>query len=162
VEFIEERREDILLVPNAALRYAPTSLSAKEIEEAIFNAGLEGMDEAQRAEALEARSTAQKAQVPAENSRNAQGGLAGLIAPMPGRMGPPGGRGGNNAPQGRAGENAGREQAMRRGTLWFMDENGRPRCIQVRTGISDGSYTEIQAAGPQELEGREIILRERI
>jgi HlyD family secretion protein len=164
VEFIEERREDILLVPNAALRYAPTSLSAEEIEEAVFQAGLEGLDDAQRAAALEARSTAQKAQAPAENSRNAQGGLAGLIAPMPGRMGPPGGRGGNNASQGRAGgtAGAGREPAMRRGTLWFMDENGKPRCIQVRTGISDGSYTEIQAAGPQELEGREIILRERI
>jgi hypothetical protein len=166
VDFIEERREDILLVSNAALRYAPSSLSAGEIEEAVFLAGLAGMDEARRAVVLEARREAQKVQAAGQDSRNAPAGLAGLLAPMSGgRMRPPGGnpggRGGNNAAQGtvRAGGN---REAFTRKTLWFMDENGRPACVQVEAGISDGSLTEIRALGGEELEGREIILRERI
>ena len=48
VEFIVDRRENILLVPNAALRYQPTGLSAGEISELVFNAGLRGMSEEQR------------------------------------------------------------------------------------------------------------------
>jgi HlyD family secretion protein len=175
VEFIEERREDVLVVPNAALRYAPSSLSAGEIEEAVFAAGLAGMDEERRAGALKVREEAQKAQVPG-NSRSGQSasGLAGLLAPMPGgRMGPPGGASGqrgNSAAQGgsrtgsagAAGSAGEGQAAMRMGTLWFMGENGKPACLRVRAGISDGSYTEVEALNGEELEGREIILRERI
>jgi HlyD family secretion protein len=182
VEFIEERREDVLVVPNAALRYAPTSLSAAEIEEAVFNAGLAGMDEERRAAATAARTEAQKVQAAGQNgqnSRNGQTGLAGLLAPMPGggRMGPPGGgsggRGGTSGGSAAAGAAgaagaaaaaaaAGREEAPRTGTLWFMGDNGRPACVRVLAGISDGSYTEVRAPADGELEGREIILRERI
>jgi HlyD family secretion protein len=166
VEFIEERREDVLLVPNAALRYAPTSLSAGEIEEAVFNAGLAGLDADQRAAALKTRGEAQKAAAPAvQDNRNAQSGLAGLIAPMPGgRMGPPGGRGGSGGENNAAGGNgrAGAAGAPRMGNLWFIDDKGRPACIRVRVGISDGSFTEVQTPAAGELEGREIILRERI
>ncbi|MDR2111294.1 MAG: efflux RND transporter periplasmic adaptor subunit, partial [Spirochaetaceae bacterium] len=172
VEFIEERREDILLVPNAALRYAPAALSAAEIEEAVFLAGLAEMDEARRAEVLKAREEAQRVRAPAErNSRNGRQGLAGLLAPMPGgRMGPPGGRGGGagtggagagNGGAGGPGNGGGRE-GVRMGNLWFMDGGGRPACLRVRVGISDGSFTEVAAPGGEDLEGREIILREKI
>jgi HlyD family secretion protein len=173
VEFIEERQEDVLVVPNAALRYAPSSLSAGEIEEAVFNAGLAGMDEEGRAAAIAARAEAQKAQAAGQNNRSGQtgAGIAGLLAPMPGgRMGPPGGnpggRGGTGAAQGvsRAGGTGGVREAaaLRLGTLWFMGENGKPACLRVRAGISDGSNTEVQAISAENLEDREIILRERI
>ncbi|MDR1239373.1 MAG: efflux RND transporter periplasmic adaptor subunit [Treponema sp.] len=179
VEFIEERRENVLVVPNAALRYAPTSFSAGEIEEAVFQAGLAGMDEERRAAAIAARTEAQKAQAPGQNNRSGQTGtgLAGLLAPMPGgRMGPPGAGGpggqrgtgaggGSGMSAGRAGVSGEGREAARLGTLWFMGENGKPACLRVRVGISDGSYTEVQALGPgepEEFEGREIILRERI
>jgi hypothetical protein len=124
------------------------------------------MDEARRTAALEARREAQKAQAAGQDSRNAPAGLAGLLAPMSGgRMRPPGGnsggRGGNSAAQGASRDGGGRE-AFTRKTLWVMDENGRPVCVQVEAGISDGSFTEIRALGGEALEGREIILRERI
>jgi HlyD family secretion protein len=169
VEFIEERREDILVISNAALRYAPASLSAEEIAEAVFLAGLAGMDETRRAAALDARREAQTAQAAGQNSQTAPAGLAGLLAPMSGggRMRPPGGnfggnRGGNSAAGGNSRAGGEGDAAVKRGTLWFMDGNGRPACIQVGIGISDGSYTEIRALGDDDLEGREIILRERI
>ena len=38
--FIEEKRTDILVVPNAALRFTPTSLAAEEITKKVYIAGL--------------------------------------------------------------------------------------------------------------------------
>jgi hypothetical protein len=144
----------------------------------VFQADLEGMDEERRTAALAARAAAQKAQAAGENSRSGQGGagLAGLLAPRTGgRMRPPGGSGtgrasgggfgggGFGASGGQRGNSAGPGRGETRlGTLWFMGENGKPACLRVRAGISDGSFTEVQALGPGELEGREIILRERI
>jgi hypothetical protein len=123
------------------------------------------MDGERRAAALEARAAAQKAQAAGQNSRNTRTGLAALLAPGAGRrMRPSGGGSGGGWPGGNSGGGAaGREgEVIRRGTLWFLAENGRPACIQVGLGISDGSFTEIRALGPGELEGREFILRERI
>ena len=45
--------------------------------------------------------------------------------------------------------------------LWFIDGTGKPDCVLVQTGISDGSFTEIRARN-EDLEGRQIILRERV
>jgi HlyD family secretion protein len=168
VEFIEERKEDILLVPNAALRYQPSGMSAGEIADRVFQAGLAGMDETQKAEAWEARermkaaeSAVQVAPGPARNT-----GLTGMMMPQgPGRMqnrnvaagaGATGGRGpadGASLP--------GQEEMGPPKPLWFLDETGKVGCILVRTGITDGSFTEIQAPH-EELEGRQIILRERV
>ncbi len=50
------------------------------------------------------------------------------------------------------------EQAGRgsgRGRLWVL-ENGKPRAVDVRTGITDGSSTEV--AGPGLAEGTEVII----
>jgi HlyD family secretion protein len=166
VEFIEERRENVFLAPNAALRYQPGGLGADEIADRVFQAGLRGMDETQRAAALEARSkaaaretaAAQAAPRPAQNT-----GLTGMMMPQGGPgmgrgRGPPGGGGPGTGGSPPAGAALNRQTAPK--PLWFIDETGKPDCILVQSGISDGSFTEIRSRG-EDLEGRQIILRER-
>jgi HlyD family secretion protein len=58
VNFIVEKSEDVLLVSNAALRYQPSTLSAEQIDEMVFIAGLAVMDEDQREAAIEEREQA--------------------------------------------------------------------------------------------------------
>ena len=161
VEFIEERNENILVVSNAALRYQPTSLSASEIEDIVFNAGLRGMDEAQKAEAIKLREEAKKAAAASgAANRNTQAGLAGLMMPGGGRMMrlP---QNGNQGGQQQRGSASGSLSAPR--PLWYIDSGGKPDVILVHTGISDGSRTEVQARrGEQSPEGMQIILRERV
>jgi HlyD family secretion protein len=155
VEFIEERRENILLVPNAALRFQPSSLKAEEISELVFNAGLEGMDETRRAAAVAARAEAQKQA--AQGSGNSQAGLAGLLMPGGGRMmrGPGGNR---NQGQGSA-----ESPPAPPKPLWYLDSGGRPACFLVRAGSSDGVRTEISPLSEgAKLEGLSVILRERV
>ena len=160
VEFIQERNENVLVVPNAALRYQPTSLSAEEIDEIIFNAGLRGMDETQRAEAIQRREEALRLAAASGNpNRNTQSGLAGLMMPGGRMMRMPAAPGGQQRGMGR---NAPGALSPPR-PLWFIDDNGRPDVILVRAGISDGSRTEIHPIRGEEIpEGKQIILRERV
>ena len=44
--------------------------------------------------------------------------------------------------------------------LWFIDGTGKPDCVLVQPGISDGSFTEIRSRN-EDLEGKRIIVRER-
>ena len=162
VEFIEERNENILVVPNAALRYQPTILSAAEIEDAVFNAGLRGLDETQKAEAIKLREEAKKAAAAGgDANRNTQGGLAGLMMPSANRMMRLPGSSGQTGQQGRT---QGRSAALSPPRpLWFIDANGKPDVILVHTGISDGSRTAIEPRrGEEDPEGKQIVLRERI
>jgi HlyD family secretion protein len=164
VDFIVERSENVLIVPNAALRYQPTGLTVQQISDMTFNASLANMNEEQRQAAAEAR--AQAAAQPAAQG-NANSGISGLMmgAPPPGaaRMGAPGG-GGRQGQQGQGqGQNRqpgqGRNQIVLR-NLWYIGEDGKIECMQIRTGITDGSNTEIITT--EELEGRQVILREKI
>ena len=148
VEFIVERSENTLLISNAALRYQPTSLNAEEIEDMVFIADLERMDEEQRLAALETRSQTQ----PARNAQN-QGTDTGISALLTG-----GGR--NVRPtsiQGQA-RNTGGQERLR--NLWYITEDGSFGIMRVITGIVSGSNTEIIVS--DDLEGREFILRERL
>jgi HlyD family secretion protein len=185
VEFIAERNEDILLVPNAALRYQPTALSEKEIADRLLAAAMQGMGEEERAAALEARSR-QDASAPGPSQGASQGtGLAGLVMPQgrgmgggigrgpPGGGPPPGGGGMGGTMIRTGGATARTGNAPTRSVeaapkaLWFLNGEGKLDCLLVRAGISDGSYTEVRPAdrnGPGEaaLEGLQVILRERI
>ena len=157
VEFIQERNENVLVVPNAALRYQPTSLSAEEIDEIIFFAGLRGMDEAQRAAAIQRREEAARA-AGGNPNRSAQEALAGLMVPGGARMVRP------PAPAGQRGQGRNSPGALSPPRpLWFIDDNGRLDAILVHTGITDGSRTEIHPRQGEEIaEGKQIILRERV
>jgi HlyD family secretion protein len=157
VDFIVERSVDAYMVPNAALRFQPTSLSAEQISEMAFNASLVNMNEEQRQAAIESRGQSQAAAQSARQNSSANTGITGLLTGPQGgqRMG--GGRQAQGAQQGQS-PNARSAVVMR--NLWFINSEGKLDVIQIRAGISDGSFTEIFPA--EDIEGREFILREKI
>jgi len=157
VDFIVERTENALIVPNAALRYQPTSLNAEQISDLVFNASLENMTEEQKQAALEAKEK-QKESSQKQNQNN-QGLSQIMMGPQPGpRMGGGGRQSSGN--QGNQGGQRRNTQVIVWRNLWFIGGEGKLDVIQVRTGISDGSSTEIIV--PDDFEGRQIILREKI
>lgn len=52
-------------------------------------------------------------------------------------------------------EMAGRNAQATRGRLWVLDERGKPRAIDVRVGLSDGTATEVSGEGLAE--GTEVL-----
>jgi len=157
VDFIVERSENALIVPNAALRYQPTSLSADQISDMVFNASLENMTEEQKQVAVSAREQQKNQSSQQKQSQNNQGISSIMMGPTPPAPPQPGQRGGNRQQGEQGGRNA---QAVVWRNLWFINSEGKLEVMQVRTGISDGSSTEIIV--PDDFEGRQIILREKI
>jgi HlyD family secretion protein len=158
VDFIVERAEDVLMVSNAALRYQPTHLTAEQISEMVFNASLANMDDEQRDAAIGARAQSQEQsrQSQAQNSGN---GITGLMMGQPNQVRMPGS---SRQRQGARDSGQGRQvtpQIVMR-NLWYINSDGKIGCLQVRTGISDGSSTEIIST--EDFDGRQVILRERI
>ena len=158
VDFVVERAADVLMVSNAALRYQPTTLTAEKIADMVFEAGLMGLSDEQRQAAINARaqSSAQTAQSGTAN-RNADLGLTGLVMGQGGR----GGMGGRQMNQGRQGEQgAGAPITIVWRNLWYLNAEGKLEVMRVEAGISNGSSTEIRP--PENLEGKQVILREKI
>jgi HlyD family secretion protein len=156
VDFIVENSEDVLMVSNAALRYQPTNLSEETIANMVFNASLENMNEEQRQAALGAREQPRAQNV----SQPANTGLADLM--MGGGQGPNmmGGRQFNSGGRQEQGQGRNAAPAVVMRNLWYINNEGKLDVMQVRIGISSGSFTEIYA--PADLEGIQVILRERI
>jgi HlyD family secretion protein len=161
VDFIVERSVNALMVSNAALRYQPTNLSEEKIADMVFNAGLANMNDEQKQAAVDARTEARAAQT--QNS--GQNANTGLQSRMSGGTNQQAMRmmGGGGRQRGQGGGQAqGRREAptvvMR--NLWYMNGDGKIEVMQVRTGISSGSFTEIFA--DDDFEGRQFILREKI
>jgi HlyD family secretion protein len=174
VDFIVERAENVLMVSNAALRYQPTHLTAEQISEMVFNASLANMNYEQREAAIEARAQSQQQnkQTAAQNSNN---GITGLMMGQPnnqarmmtGGVRQPGGQRRQDA-QGAQGAQSAQSAQSAQGrpiqivmrNMWFVNGEGKIECMQIRTGISDGSSTEI--ISEEDFEGRQVILREKI
>lgn len=111
-------RKDVLLVPNAALRFTPVGMQAP----AVPGAGSAG------AGAGGERGT----RPPAASAGASSGGIMGQL--MPQRM--------------RGSRSAGGSQALGVGQtryVWVL-EDGNPVPVQVTTGISDGRMTEVESA----------------
>jgi len=162
LDFIEERRQDILVVPNASLRYQPTYMSTAEIAEIVFNAGLRGMDETQRAEAVRRQEETRNSQAQGNTNRNQQSGIAGLLGGGNRVVRMPQGGGQQRQPGVVPGNSRGVNLGPPR-PLWFIDSNGKADVILIQAGISDGSRTEVHPRpGDEDPEGKEIILRERV
>ena len=156
VDFIVERSENVLIVPNAALRYQPTSLSADQTSELVFKASLENMTEEQKQAAIEARE--QQKNQSSQKQQNNQGISQIMMGPQP--PAPVGQRGGPRPSSGEQGGQRRNAQVVVWRNIWFVNSDGKLDVMQVRTGISDGSSTEIFV--PDDFEGRQIILREKI
>lgn len=143
VEFMVETAENVLKVPNAALRFRPTEQMLAQVEMPTMG-GARG-DSASRAAARAER-----------QRQGGEGGQAGAgangVVRQGGQGGFAGGFAGGNGGARRPGSGAGRANfAM----LWTVDGAGKVAVIPVRTGISDGTNTEIQGPGLQE--GMQVI-----
>jgi HlyD family secretion protein len=130
-DFLLEHREDVLLVPNAALRLAPTVDMFAELRENMAvrrppgNAG----GESGRA-ARPAASSAGSAAGPA-GGRQSGGPMAAMMAAM-----------GIDEERG--------------AVLWYLDESGKLAVAPVEKGATDGARTEI-VKGPGVREGLRVI-----
>lgn len=130
VEFIVERAEDVLLVPNSALRFRPT----EEMRQALA---------ARRAQ----DGTAAARTRPAEAAARGAAGAAARPAVGP-ETGMPDG-------SGAAARGSGTRGAAPT-LLWYVDADGKVNAVPVRTGITDGQRTAI--TGPPILrEGMQVI-----
>ncbi len=116
VDFIIDQRVDVLLVPNAAMRFQP----APEV--------LQRATEAERKRLADLPDSLKE--------RFSRGGGAG----MPG--GTAAGAGGGMGMGGAMGSAGG---AVRRemGVVWYLDEKGNPAMARFRAGVSDGKMTEV-------------------
>jgi HlyD family secretion protein len=156
VEFIVERAENALIVANAALRYQPTHLGEQQISDMVFNASLANMTEEQREAAILSRAESAKAAQPSQNQNT---GITGLLGGQPQNVRMPGMGGGRQGRQAGA-PGQGRAPVIVMRNLWFINDDGKIDCMQVRAGISDGSSTQLYL--DDEFEGRQVILREKI
>jgi HlyD family secretion protein len=94
------------------------------------------LPEAQRAKAMQAARADLRAQIEALLTPEQKTKYAVLAAELAGRA-------------------AGGSAVSARGRVWVLD-NGKPRAVEVRTGLSDGSSTELMAEGLTE--GMEVIV----
>ena len=150
VDFIVEHIENVLTVPNAALRYQPTILSDTEVADMVFNADIANLGDREKKAAIEARAEAQAQAAQNSQNSNQNAGLASLM--MGGRPRMP-----NMRSQGSGQGHNGQTVVIR--NLWYLKE-GKPEVMRVQTGITDGTSTEIHST--ENLEGRQIILREKM
>lgn len=182
VTFIQEEQNDVLLVPNAALRYTPSSLSADEVARRQFLARVSKMPEAERQKAI-ADYDKQKAE--AAKAKGSKGGTSGLSSLVMGGGGRPGGPGGGpggpggppgggessrrKAASGSGSDNQGSSQGLADGaenfdpasikSLWYLDDKGELAVRLVTAGTTDGSKTVVKSRD-DDLEGLKVILQE--
>ena len=121
VEFLIEQVSDVLKVPNAALRFRPN-------EEMMSR--LMARFEAMRESRGDSTGAGRPSGGDGGGNRSGQGGFSG------------GGFGGQDGFSGGGfgGQGGGRSNSA---TLWYLDENGEISVARVRTGITDGSQTEV-------------------
>jgi len=142
VDFIVERSEDVLMVPNAALRFQPSSLSTERIADMVFHASLEEMNEEQRQAAIDARAQAQAQAAGTQTSANT--GLAGMLGGATNTRGMTMMTGGGGRQSGGArqpGQRRDTATVMR--TIWFINGDGKLEVIRVQAGITNGSFTRL-------------------
>jgi HlyD family secretion protein len=170
LEFIEDRRENVLQIQNSALRFSPSSFSSEQINAMVAEkqremqnqSGGQGQGDAPaqgNAQSGGSQSGGARNERPAQSS----GGLGGIL----GGAVPSGGFGGMNR---RPAPSASGQQARPRTEwtvkpLWFIDKKtGLPDCIVVRAGLSDGVVTEVQSLlfTDDFIANTQFIVRERV
>jgi len=157
VDFIVESAEDVLMVPNAALRYQPTALSADQVSEMQFTASLANMNEEQREAAIKARAEQAAAQ---RQNQNSNQGLSQIMMGNQANANRMAGSSGTRRQAGGAQGGRNSRPSIVYRNVWFISNDGKLEVMQVRTGISDSVNTEIITE--EDLAGRQVILRERI
>ena len=141
VEFLTGTAKNVLVVPNAALRFRATP-------EMLAEAGVSGMATGGPRTAADSAAFAARR----DSIRRARGDTASSVTGRANR----GAAAGANQAQGsgatRTGGTAGRSFAQ----LWYVDSAGKPAVTRVRTGLSDGQNTQI--TGQNVHEGMQVIV----
>jgi HlyD family secretion protein len=147
VVFMVDVEKDVLAVPNAALRYTPSSMSD---------------DDVTAAEAAAAPKTAGSTKsTGTEKKETSNGGFSGMMRMVPGMRGPP--PGGFNRKSSTGGSKAKLKRTeWKQAYLWKLVD-GKPQCMEVMAGTTDGTKTAIKAlSAGEKLEGVQVIVREKI
>jgi HlyD family secretion protein len=150
LEFLTGSASDVLLAPNAALRFRPTDEMRAEVRERL-QGGAGG--ETRRANAGGERGAngeppTGSGTMAADRAMGSDGGArngAGFGAGGDGRSGAENGTGAGNG--------------ARRGnlpTLWYLDAAGKLAIARVRAGLTDGQLTAVE--GPGLKEGMQVIV----
>jgi HlyD family secretion protein len=170
VSFVKQKKDNILVVPSAAFRFAPTTLSAAEIKKEIFLAGLTNLSAEQKLAASVRYDEIQKQIAAGKAPTNRPSGLTGIIGG--GRIPGAGGFGGGFGPNrpsggGQSGQAGNGPQSAAAGakgpipvakkTLWYIDDSGKLAVTLAEPGLSDGLTTEL--VGADGLEGKKVILK---
>jgi HlyD family secretion protein len=190
LEFIEDARENVYLIPNAALRYSPSSLTSAEAAALIAaktpartgstgpgappgedapgpgappSEGAPGPGTPSGAGAGAPRGAAGTAQS-AQRQPQTGGAFGGLLG---GTQGVPSGSGGRARRAAQTASDTGqtRRQEWTVKQLWFVNkEGGKPDCVVVRAGLSDGVVTEVESSAFTEdfIAAARFIVRERV
>ncbi|MBK8167790.1 MAG: efflux RND transporter periplasmic adaptor subunit [bacterium] len=137
VEFIVDQAQDVLQVANAALRYRP--------EQTVMQAIIERKRAAMQAQGGPG-GPGGGAPADSARARGGQSGGAGGMGGTPATGGMPGAHGGAAGSGG---------LPANRGMLWFTDQDGKLDVMFVRTGITDGTNTEIR--GREIQAGQQVI-----
>jgi HlyD family secretion protein len=162
VNFIIQKKDNILTVPSAALRFTPASLSDAEKQRALFLANLSSdMSQTEREQAIAEYDATQKAHTTSGKTAKT-GGLSSLISNSGGLGGP---MMGGAPPQSQTQQTNQAEQSTStssvvRKPLWYIDDTGKLAAVMVQVGISDTTKTEI--IGADSLEGKEVILKVKV
>jgi HlyD family secretion protein len=149
VEFIVAQATDVLKVPNAALRLRPTeemtaALRAQHEERMNRRAAGAGADSGR------AQPGAGGSGTQGPEARAGAGEWAARRREARAGAGELGGQAQGDQAASRSGARSGN-----RSLLWFLDENGKVTARPVRTGITDGQYTQVE--GPDIREGLQVI-----
>lgn len=131
VDFNVETAENVLKVPNAALRFLPTDEMVAQLDSAD-RARLQGGRGGPGGANLTPEQRQQFEQARAARAAAGGGGFGGF--------GGPGGPGGARAGGQRRGAGARPTMAQ----LWYQDKSGKLHVARVRTGISDGRETVVE------------------
>jgi HlyD family secretion protein len=138
VEFLTGTAKNVLIVPNAALRFRPTveMMAAAGVTDGAN--GTAGASGAARTGADSATRAARRDSV--RRARGAADSTAGMQRTGSARTG---------------GTSTGRTRANV-AQLWYVDSIGNPAVMRVRTGLTDGQNTEV--SGPRLWEGMQVII----
>jgi HlyD family secretion protein len=162
VRIVIDGRENVLKIPNAALRFRPTRPAATGAGKASTPAGRGQagkaarerlakelkLDESQRL-TLETiyRETGQKMRaVSAETPEDRLRQLAKLRTERRSRITAML----NDGQRARYEEIVAESQTVTRGRVWMLDGAGEPKAVNVRLGLTDGTYTELLAGNLKE------------
>jgi HlyD family secretion protein len=155
IEFLVMEKKDVLLVPTAAFRFSPPEDVAAAARRRMLEERLKDRPAEEREAALRQFDEARKSTKATSGTGSQQSALLGGMPRFPGPDG--GTRPAQGA--GTGGGVSGTGSAENRKTLWLRNPDGSLVPRMVGTGAADGKNTEIQ--GPADLEGRDIVLRQK-